>query len=125
MNSKTIIWWVLRVLLGLALIVFSFPKLSGDISSIELFNKVGGGDPLRYLTGIMELAAGILLLIPMTTLIGAGLTLAAMAGAIVSHLAILGFDFPFPLAVIFAVIAAGIVWLTRGRTGVALVDRLP
>ena len=44
----------------------------------------------RYLSGIFELIAGFLLLVPATQLLGASLALGVMAGAIASHLFILG-----------------------------------
>jgi uncharacterized membrane protein YphA (DoxX/SURF4 family) len=114
MNAKTIIWWVLRILLGAAMIFFSIPKLTGDQQAIQTFSQLGG-DPLRYLTGVLELVSGVLLLIPRTALYGAGLTALVMLGAIGSHLTVLGTGGPFPLAIVFLILAGVILWLTRDR----------
>ena len=62
-----------------------------------------------------SVVGGALLFVPRTTLYGAGLMAATMLGAIVSHIAVLGIGFPFPLAVLFLVLALVIVWLTRQR----------
>jgi uncharacterized membrane protein YphA (DoxX/SURF4 family) len=114
MNAKTTVWWVLRILLGAAMIFFSAPKLTGDQQALATFAQLGG-DPLRYLTGVLELVGGVLLLIPRTALYGAGLTALVMLGAIGSHIAVLGMGFPFPLAVLFLILAGVILWLTRER----------
>jgi len=46
----------------------------------------------RIASGVMELVAGILLLIPRTTVWGAFLGFGIMAGAILSHLLVLGIE---------------------------------
>lgn len=119
MNGKTIAWWALRVLLGAAMIFFSLPKLTGDPMALGTFQALGAEPWLRYVTGVFELVSGVLLLIPRTTLYGAGLAAVTMLGAIVSHIAVLGMDFPFPLAILFLVLAAIILWMTRQRTAAA------
>ncbi len=114
MDAKTIIWWALRILVGAALIFFSVPKFTGDQSAIATFARLGG-DPMRYLTGVLELVSGVLLLIPRTVLYGAGLAALVMLGAIISHVAVLGFDFPFPLAVLLLLLSTVIARLTYAR----------
>jgi putative oxidoreductase len=115
MNPKTILWWVLRILLGAAIIFFSIPKLTGDQQALQTFSALPGAPLLRYLTGILELVGGILLLVPRTALYGAAMVAFTMLGAIASHLFVLGTGGPFPFAIAFLLIAGAIIWLTRNR----------
>ncbi len=119
MNGKTVAWWGLRVLLGAAMIVFSLPKLIGDPMALGTFQALGADPWLRYITGALELISGVLVLIPRSTIYGAGLAALVMAGAIVSHIAVLGMGFPFPLAVVFLALATSILWMTRQRMALA------
>jgi hypothetical protein len=67
-----------------------FFKFTAAPESVYIFDKVGLGAPGRIGSGIAELIAAILLLIPGTVWLGAGLALAVMGGAIMSHLTVLG-----------------------------------
>jgi hypothetical protein len=77
------------------------------------------GAPGRIGSGVAELIAAILILIPATTWLGSGLALAVMGGAIMSHLTILGIDVMgdhgelFALAVIVALCSAILLLLNR------------
>jgi uncharacterized membrane protein YphA (DoxX/SURF4 family) len=115
MDPKTIIWWILRILLGAAMVFFSIPKLTGDQQAIQTFTALGAEPILRYITGLLEIGGGVLLLIPRTALYGAAAVAATMLGAIASHLFVLGTGGSFPLAIAFLVIAGIILWLTRSR----------
>jgi|GEM_PF-716604 len=79
--------WIMQ---GLAAIVFlamgALPKLTGDPYAVQIFEKVGMGDAGMYATGVAELLAAVMLLIPKTNWIGAGLGALVMLGAIGSHL---------------------------------------
>ena len=65
-------------------------KFTGQQESIDLFTKIGMEPFGRYGTGVMELMASILILIPKTTLAGALLGLGLMCGALFFHFTILG-----------------------------------
>jgi uncharacterized membrane protein YphA (DoxX/SURF4 family) len=69
-----------------------FFKFSGASESIYIFSKLGMEPWGRYSTGIIELIASILLLVPRTTWVGAGLGAATMSGAIFFHLTKLGIE---------------------------------
>ncbi|MEO7488089.1 MAG: hypothetical protein ABIU77_13350, partial [Ferruginibacter sp.] len=58
----------------------------------ELFTKLGVEPWGRIGTGVIELIAGVLLLIPSTVFVGAFLGVGLMAGAIVSHLTVIGIE---------------------------------
>ena len=60
--------------------------------SVELFTKLGVEPWGRIGTGVIELIASILLLVPGTVVIGAFLGVGLMAGAILSHIAVIGIE---------------------------------
>ena len=69
-----------------------FFKFSGAEESIYIFTKVGIEPWGRYGSGVAELIASILILIPKTSVYGAIMAIGVMAGAIASHLFILGIE---------------------------------
>lgn len=69
-----------------------FFKFTGAEESIYIFETLGLEPFGRLSSGVVELIASILILIPRTTLIGALLGLGTMVGAIISHLFILGIE---------------------------------
>jgi uncharacterized membrane protein YphA (DoxX/SURF4 family) len=92
--SKTvsIISWILRITAAVILLQTLWFKFTAAPESVYIFDKVGLGAPGRIGSGIAELIAGILLLIPSTVWAGAILALGVMGGAIMSHLTVLGID---------------------------------
>jgi uncharacterized membrane protein YphA (DoxX/SURF4 family) len=89
-KSLSILSWILRITAAVILAQTLFFKFTAAPESVYIFDKVGLGAPGRIGSGIAELIAAILLLIPSTIWFGAGLALAVMAGAIMSHLTVLG-----------------------------------
>lgn len=81
---------VLRIIVALILIQTLRFKFTAHPDSIYIFEKVGLEPFGRIGIGILELIAGILLLIPKTVWIGASLTLGVIGGAIFMHLTQLG-----------------------------------
>ena len=90
MKTRTIIAWICRVAAAVILLQTLFFKFTAAPESVYIFTKVGLEPWGRIGSGIAELTAAILILIPATTWLGAGLALAVMAGAIFSHLTVLG-----------------------------------
>lgn len=91
MNSKmNILSWVLRVVAAAIMLQTLYFKFTGAPESIYIFTKVGLEPFGRYASGIAELFASLLLLIPRTTWLGALIGLGVIAGAIMSHLTVLG-----------------------------------
>ena len=89
-NAKVIFLWILRLIAAGILLQTLFFKFSGAAESIYIFSKLGIEPWGRIGTGVMELIASILILIPRTTAYGALLAFGLMAGAIFSHLTVLG-----------------------------------
>ncbi len=82
--------WVLQVLVAVILGQTLFFKFTGAPEAVYIFTTVGAEPWGRIGTGIAELLAVILLLIPRTVIWGALLSAGVMIGAIFSHLTLLG-----------------------------------
>lgn len=90
---KTIaISWVLRIIASIILIQTLFFKFTGAEESVYIFSTLGIEPFGRIGSGIAELVAAILILIPRTTLIGAIIGAGVMIGAIFSHIFVLGIE---------------------------------
>jgi hypothetical protein len=84
--------WLLQIVVAVILLQTLFFKFTGAEESIYIFTTVGAEPWGRYGSGVMELAAAVLLLIPATVSLGALLAAAVGVGAVVSHLTVLGID---------------------------------
>ncbi len=121
MKSKVnIFYWILRVVAAFIMLQTLFFKFTGAPESIYIFETVGFEPFGRYATGIAELIASVLLLIPRTTWLGAILALGVMAGAIMSHLTVLGIVVQndggtlFIMALVVAISSGILLWANRG-----------
>lgn len=92
MSLKVIISFVLRLVAAGILLQTLYFKFTGQPESVELFTKLGVEPWGRIGTGVIELVAAILLLIPSTIIIGAFLGIGLMSGAIFSHLTVIGVE---------------------------------
>lgn len=90
MKARNIISWVLRIIAAVILLQTLYFKFTAHPESVAIFSKLGIEPWGRIGTGIVELIAGILLLIPATAFIGAILGVGVMSGAIASHLFVIG-----------------------------------
>ncbi len=89
-----ILSWICRIVVALILLQTLFFKFTGAEESKYIFSTLMGEQNEwigRIGSGIVELIAAILLLIPSTVWLGALLSLGVSAGAIFSHLTQLGF----------------------------------
>jgi uncharacterized membrane protein YphA (DoxX/SURF4 family) len=90
MNPKKLLLWICRILVAVILLQTLYFKFSAAPESVYIFSKVGMEPYGRIATGIAELIASILILIPKTSLYGALIALGVMIGAIATHLFVLG-----------------------------------
>ena len=81
---------ILRLTAAVILAQTLWFKFTAAPESVYIFDKVGLGAAGRIGSGVVELIAAILLVIPRTTWLGAILALGVMGGAIMSHLTVLG-----------------------------------
>jgi putative oxidoreductase len=87
-----ILSWILSLIVAGILLQTLFFKFTGAPESIYIFEKTGMGDLGRIGSGIVELIAAFLILIPRTRAIGALLALGTISGAIFFHLTVLGIE---------------------------------
>lgn len=92
MTAKNIILWVLRLVAAYILLQTLRFKFGAVEESVYIFTKVGMEPWGRIGSGVVELIASILILIPRTTAFGALMALGTMSGAIFFHLTTLGIE---------------------------------
>lgn len=121
LHASAIASWVLQFVVAGILLQTLFFKFSGAAESVYIFSTLGAEPWGRIGSGVVELVASILLLVPATTTIGAAIALAVITGAILSHLTILGIEVQgdggllFGLALIVFVASSVILLLRRGE----------
>jgi hypothetical protein len=120
--------WCLQILAAGILLQTLFFKFSGAEESVYIFSTLGAEPAGRIGSGIVELIASVLLLVPSTVAFGAALAIGLMSGAIASHLMVLGIvvkddgGLLFGLAVTVFVSSAVVLYLRRAD--LPLVGRL-
>ena len=109
-KGRLIALWILSGLVALAFIAVGGGKLAGTTVMVDLFDKVGIAQWFRYFTGLLEVMAGIGLLISRYAFYAAILLAIVMVGAIIAHVTVLGSS-PAAPAVLF--VLAGIIAYLR------------
>jgi uncharacterized membrane protein YphA (DoxX/SURF4 family) len=105
--------WTLLVIVGCAFIAAALAKLAAAPPMVAIFDQIGIGQWFRYVTAMVELAGGVLLLWPGRSIYGAALLTCTMVGAIVTHLFIIGGN-PGPAAVLLLA-SLVLLWLNRNQ----------
>lgn len=101
-TPTVVVDWIVRLTAAAILAQTLFFKFSGAAESRYIFTRVGAEPWGRIGSGVVELIAAILLLTPRFNWLGAGLALGVMAGAIASHLTILGIEVQGDKGLLFA-----------------------
>src|SRR5215217_3745219 len=86
--------WALRLIVAVILLQTLFFKFSGAKESVYIFSTLGAEPWGRFGSGVVELIASILLLLPRTAVVGAILSLGTICGALMAHLTMLGIKLP-------------------------------
>ena len=115
--------WILRVAAAVILLQTLFFKFTGARESVYIFSTLGVEPWGRIASGLVELIAAVLLLMPKTTVLGAGLAAIVMVAAIASHVTKLGITLPavddhgelFGLAVVVLLCCATVLYLHRSE----------
>ena len=89
-SSKKTFEWVARLIVAGILFQTLFFKFTGAAESVYIFEQLGAEPWGRIGSGLGELIAGILILLPGSVGMGAVLAAGLMIGAIFSHLTVLG-----------------------------------
>lgn len=113
--------WIARLVAAFLLLQTLFYKFTGAKESVYIFSKLGIEPWGRIGSGVAELIASILILIPGTTVYGALLGAGIMAGAILSHVFVLGLEVEndggllFIYALLVFISCLYLVWINRKR----------
>ena len=127
-RALTITSWLLQLIAAVILFQTLFFKFTAAPESVYIFTTLGMEPWGRIGTGVAELVATLLLLVPSTVTLGAILAVGLMTGAIMGHLTKLGISVMndggelFLLAV--TVLVASLVILALRRREIPVVGRL-
>ena len=116
--NKTVLL-LLRIAVAAILVQTLRFKFTGHPDSVYIFTQVGLEPTGRIVIGVLELISAILILVPKTIWIGAGLTMGIIGGAIMMHLTQLGIDVKgdggllFYTAVVTFILSAIVLWTVR------------
>jgi len=120
-RALNILDWLLRIAVAVILLQTLFFKFTGAKESVYIFTTLGAEPWGRIGSGVVELIASLLILVPRTAVFGAILALGTICGAIFAHLTKLGIRIPavddhgelFALAVLVFVGSLVILYLHR------------
>jgi putative oxidoreductase len=103
--------WTVQILLAAMFLMAGGSKLAGVADMVKLYDTIGWGQWFRYVTGIIEVTAGITLLIPTLAVFGALLIIPTMIGASVANVVVVHTS-PV-VTIVLMLCAVGIVWARR------------
>jgi hypothetical protein len=122
-HPRSFVWmsWALRLIVAVILVQTLFFKFTAAKESVYIFSTLGMEPWGRIGSGVFELVASVLLLIPSTITLGAAMAMAATGSAILFHLFRLGIALTavddhgelFALAIVVTLCSAGILLLHR------------
>jgi len=121
-TMETYVSWAARIIIAVILVQTLFFKFTGAEESKYIFTTLMGPEYEavgRIGSGLVELVAAIMLLIPSKAWLGSVIALGTISGAIFSHLTMLGIEVKgdggllFGLAVAVFVLSAVVVLIHR------------
>ncbi len=121
MQPKKVFLWVLRIIAAYILLQTLGHKFGGSEESKYIFTTVGMEPWGRYGSGVVELVASILLIVPRTVAFGALLAIGTMSGAIFFHLTKLGIEVMndggqlFYMAIVVWISCVVLLWVYKGQ----------
>ena len=117
----------LRIVIAIILIQTLRFKLTAHPDSVFIFTQAGLEPYGRIVIGILELIAAVLILVPKTVWLGAGLTAGILAGAIFMHLTKIGIDVKGDHGTLFFMaiftFLSSVVVLLRYRKGIPVIGK--
>jgi uncharacterized membrane protein YphA (DoxX/SURF4 family) len=119
--KASIIIWLFRFTPAIILLQTLYFKFTAAEESVYIFSTLGMEPYGRIGSGIVELLAAILILIPRTTLLGALMGAAVMFGAIFSHIFVLGIEVKndggelFILAIIIFLCCIALIYWNKSK----------
>ena len=104
--------WALRVFLALIFVAAGLDKFLGAMW-VRVFNDIGFGQWFRYLTGIVEVLGGCLLLVPRVTVVAVPVLVCTMLGALLVHFTVVGIGPPSVAVSVLIALLVGLGLLHR------------
>jgi len=120
-KGKRIASWIAQIAVAAILLQTLFFKFTAAPESVYIFQTLGLEPWGRIGSGVAELVASVLLLIPATAAVGAVISLGVITGAIGAHLTQLGIEVQgdggllFGLALAVFVGSLVVLWLRRAE----------
>lgn len=105
---RKVLWGAQILLAAFLFFASALPKFAGQADAVRTFDEIGWGQWFRYVTGAVEAAGAIGLVIPRLAGIAATGLIGLMAGAALTQLLVLEPAWalmPVALAVVFAAVA--------------------
>jgi putative oxidoreductase len=112
-SNGRVVLWVGQFVVAAAFLMAGGSKFAGVPAMVALFNAIGIGQWLRYVTATIEVGSAIALLVPSLAPYGAVALAATMTGAVFTHLFIVGGS-PLP-ALVLGAASAAIAWVRRDQ----------
>jgi len=81
--------WTLRIAVCLLFLYVGYDKFAGGRVWVRIFEMIGVGQWFRYVTGALQVAGAILVVIPRGFLLGIAILACTMAGACIAWLTVL------------------------------------
>jgi len=110
-RAALIALWTVQVALAGMFLLAGGSKLVGAPAMVALFDTVGIGQWFRYVTGVIEVASALALLVPAFAVFGAVALVPTMVGAVLTQLFVVK-DSPVPPAILLLG-ALLVVWARR------------
>jgi len=105
--------WLLRIAVAAAFIGFGLEKFSQPFW-VQFFARLGFGQWFRSFTGVVEIAGGILVLVPRVRLVGLAMLACTMVGAAIAWV-LVGSPGDASVPLIVLAMLAGIGWSEYNR----------
>ena len=113
-HRGAVLLWTVQILLAAVFIGVAVSRLIGTASTVETFEQIGLGQWFRYVTGAVELAGGIGLLIPRLAGAAALGLVGVMTGATIANFLVLSPAMAV-LTVALGIAAGAIAWVRRAE----------
>jgi putative oxidoreductase len=108
---RNILLWLLTIVSAALFLLAGMLKLLGVEMEVQLFAAIGIGQWFRSVTGLLEIIGAAGLFVPALAPFAALLLAAVMAGAVTTHLFIVGGNPLVPVLLLASTLA--IAWLRR------------
>lgn len=105
--------WSVQVLLAAMFLLAGGSKLAGAAAMVALFDAIGVGQWFRYVTGSVEVASAVALLVPALAPFGAVALVPTMIGAVATHLFVVGGSPAVPVVLLAGALA--VAWARRDQ----------